>query len=88
LAYSAKKKKEKIIDPYSKLNPATNSPSASGKSKGARFVSATIAIKNITAIGVSKKKNQPLVCARTISIKFKELLKKKTGIIKSDIIIS
>ena len=46
-AYSAKKNKAKPILEYSTLKPETNSDSASGKSKGARFVSANIEIKNI-----------------------------------------
>jgi hypothetical protein len=45
--YSAKKKSAKPILEYSTLNPDTSSDSASGKSKGARFVSAKILIKNI-----------------------------------------
>jgi len=49
--YSPKKKKTNIDAPCSVMNPATNSDSASGKSKGGLFVSAKIAIKNIKAIG-------------------------------------
>lgn len=45
LLYSAKKNKAKNIDPYSILYPATNSASASGKSKGALFVSTNKIIK-------------------------------------------
>jgi hypothetical protein len=45
--YSAKKNKAKPILAYSTLNPETSSDSASGKSKGALFVSAKIDIKNI-----------------------------------------
>jgi len=45
--YSAKKNKAKPILAYSTLKPETSSDSASGKSKGARFVSANIDIKNI-----------------------------------------
>ena len=43
--YSPKKKKTNILAPCSVINPATNSDSASGKSKGGLFVSAKIAIK-------------------------------------------
>lgn len=43
-AYSPKKNKAKPIAEYSTLYPATNSASASGKSKGALFVSANIEI--------------------------------------------
>jgi hypothetical protein len=45
--YSAKKNKAKPILEYSTLNPDTSSDSASGKSNGARFVSAKIETKNI-----------------------------------------
>jgi hypothetical protein len=46
LLYSAKKKKVNPIAEYSTLKPETNSDSASGKSKGTLFVSASIEIKN------------------------------------------
>jgi len=49
--YSAKKKRANPILAYSTLKPETNSDSASGKSKGARFVSARIEIKNIKKSG-------------------------------------
>jgi len=39
-AYSPKKKKANDTEPCSVINPATYSDSASGRSKGARFVSA------------------------------------------------
>src|SRR5690606_32773573 len=51
LAYSPKKNKAKVIPEYSTLYPATNSASASGKSKGARFVSAKEQITNTSHIG-------------------------------------
>ena len=51
--YSAKKKKTKIIEECSVKNPATNSLSASGRSNGVRFVSASAEIKKIIAIGSS-----------------------------------
>jgi hypothetical protein len=49
--YSAKKNKANPIDAYSTLNPDTSSDSASGKSKGARFVSAKILTRNIKKRG-------------------------------------
>lgn len=55
LEYSAKKKKANPIAEYSTLYPATNSASASGKSKGILLVSAKIDIKNIIANGKSGK---------------------------------
>jgi hypothetical protein len=56
--YSAKKKRANPILEYSTLKPETSSDSASGKSKGALFVSAKIDIKNIknnTKNGIQKK---------------------------------
>jgi len=80
LLYSAKKNKAKVIDEYSTLNPATSSASASGKSNGARFVSASSEIKKITHIGNSGTQNQILIfCWRTISIRLKELAQIITG---------
>jgi len=45
--YSARKNNAKPILAYSTLNPDTNSLSASGKSNGARLVSAKIETRNI-----------------------------------------
>jgi hypothetical protein len=45
--YSAKKNNAKPILEYSTLKPDTSSDSASGRSNGARFVSAKIDTKNI-----------------------------------------
>jgi hypothetical protein len=49
--YSARKKRAKPILAYSTLKPETSSDSASGKSNGARFVSARIETKNIKKSG-------------------------------------
>jgi len=49
--YSAKKKRANPILAYSTLYPLTSSLSASGKSKGARLVSAKILTKNMKKIG-------------------------------------
>src|SRR5437867_2853178 len=46
LAYSARKNRENLKPLYSVWNPATSSDSASGKSNGARLVSATPQMKN------------------------------------------
>ncbi len=51
LPYSPRKNRANPIEAYSTLYPATNSASASGKSKGARLVSAKPEIKKIKAIG-------------------------------------
>lgn len=49
--YSAKKKHANGSDAYSVINPATYSDSASGRSKGLLFVSATALIINKINIG-------------------------------------
>jgi len=51
LQYSARKNIANVIAEYSTLYPATSSDSASGRSKGVRFVSASNAIKNTRANG-------------------------------------
>jgi len=80
LLYSAKKKRAKVIAEYSTLKPATNSASASGKSNGALFVSASKDIKNTTHTGNSGKQNHvPNFCCCTISIKLKELAQIEIG---------
>jgi hypothetical protein len=62
LQYSLKKNIAKLIEEYSKLYPATNSASASGKSNGVRFVSANIEIKKIIINGKNEKKFQHVIC--------------------------
>src|SRR6266404_7509814 len=56
LAYSARKNRENLKPLYSVWNPATSSDSASGKSNGARFVSAT---------PHTKKRRKPTGCQNT-----------------------
>lgn len=56
--YSAKKNKAKPILEYSTLKPDTSSDSASGRSNGARFVSANIDIKNIKNNGKNGMKKK------------------------------
>jgi hypothetical protein len=68
LLYSAKKNRAKVIAEYSTLNPATSSASASGKSKGARFVSASNEIKNTTHVGSSGKK---IMCLNFVGLQFR-----------------
>jgi len=80
LPYSPKKNSAKVILEYSTLKPATNSASASGRSKGVRFVSANIEIKKATNSGASAKINHPASCwKKTISVKLKELTIKIIG---------
>jgi hypothetical protein len=71
LAYSAKKKKTKITAACSVINPLTNSDSASAKSKGALFVSATDPIKNIINIGNKGNINHTILCVSIFIVKFK-----------------
>jgi len=79
LEYSAKKNIAKVIEAYSTLYPATISASASGKSKGARFVSAKTEMKKTTLTGNKGTTNQMLSCCLTISIRLKELAQAATG---------
>lgn len=79
LLYSPKKNIANVIDEYSTLYPATNSASASGKSKGARLVSASDEIKKISARGNNGKINQIDRCANTISVKLKDPTQSTTG---------
>lgn len=80
LLYSPKKNIAKIIAEYSTLYPATSSASASGKSKGALFVSANIDIKKIIVHGNKGNTNHPVIlCILTISVKFIDPLSKITG---------
>jgi hypothetical protein len=58
LAYSARKKKTNITAACSVIKPLTSSDSASARSKGALFVSATEPIKNIKNTGNNGKINQ------------------------------
>ena len=81
LEYSPKKKDANRKDEYSTLYPATSSASASGKSKGIRFVSAKIEIKKIIAKGNNGKINQVVKdCTNMILRKLKELTKHIKGI--------
>lgn len=80
LLYSPKKKRAKVILEYSTLYPATNSASASGKSKGARFVSANIDIKKTILQGNKGIQNQIVAfCINTISKRLKDPVNKTTG---------
>lgn len=56
LQYSAIKIKAKRLEPYSILNPETNSDSPSAKSNGVRLVSAKLVTNHITTTGNSINK--------------------------------
>jgi hypothetical protein len=76
LEYSLRKKKTKIIPLCSVKKPATSSLSASGRSKGVRFVSASLDKKKTMNTGSRGILYQTLCCALMSSIKWKEPLKK------------
>ena len=78
--YSAKKNKAKPILEYSTLKPETNSLSASGKSKGARFVSAKILIRNMRKSGNNGNKKKQNFWVITISMRFNEPTNNRTVI--------
>jgi len=63
LAYSARKKRAKGPPAYSTLKPETSSDSPSVKSKGARFVSASVEIYHIAAKGHAGTSSQIASCA-------------------------
>src|SRR5438270_10013893 len=67
LMYSARKNIANLIDAYSVWNPPTSSPSASGRSNGARLVSPTIEIAYIRNDGSSGSAYHNECCALTIS---------------------
>jgi len=79
LAYSAKKKNTKITAACSVINPLTSSDSASAKSNGALFVSATDPIKNITNTGNNGKINQITLCDSTFTLKLRLPVSKITN---------
>src|SRR5262252_11010653 len=65
------------VEPYSTMKPATNSDSASTRSNGGRFVSASAEMKNTMNIGNSGSQNQPSrpqeeFCASTMSVRRNE----------------
>lgn len=81
LAYSPKKNKAKVIAEYSTLYPDTSSASASGKSNGWRFVSASIEIQKMRNIGSNGTINQTFFWAYTIELRLKEPAQIQTLII-------
>src|SRR6478609_1143573 len=65
------------VEEYSTMKPATSSDSASTRSKGGRFVSASAEMKKMMNIGNSGSQYQPSMparvsCARTMSPRFSE----------------
>src|SRR6185437_5336712 len=83
--YSASMKSMYGVEEYSTMKPATNSDSASTRSKGGRFVSASAEMKKMTNIGNSASQCQsrnefgmpsmvpmPSRCDRTMSLRLSE----------------
>src|SRR5690349_5836301 len=71
------------VDPYSTMKPATSSDSASTRSNGGRFVSASAETKKMMNIGKSCSQYQPstpnrVSCAATISDRLRELTRNST----------
>src|SRR5215475_12402392 len=65
------------VEPYSTMKPATSSDSASTRSNGGRFVSASAETKNTTNIGKSGSQYQPSMpkrvsCAATMADRLSE----------------
>src|SRR5690606_6175875 len=75
--YSPSMNRRYGVDEYSTMKPATSSDSASTRSKGGRFVSASADTMKITNIGKSGSQYQPNIphgpsCASTIFVRFSE----------------
>src|SRR5215469_2589322 len=83
--YSPIMKRRYGVDEYSTMKPATSSDSASGRSKGGRFVSASAEMKKTMNIGNSDSQCQsrndagrpslvprPVCCDMTMSVRFSE----------------
>src|SRR4028118_1861390 len=66
LMYSARKNRANFKLEYSVWKPPTSSPSASGRSNGARLVSPTMEITKITNEGARIRPYQSSSCAATI----------------------
>ena len=74
--------------PYSTWKPPTISLSPSGKSNGARLVSAKVEMKKTMNIGNSGIKNQTRSCARTISVRFSDPAQSSTVTITKPMLTS
>src|SRR5262245_7938309 len=75
--YSPRKNSRNGVAEYSTAKPATSSDSASTRSNGGRFVSASAETKNTTNMGSSGSQNQlnmPYLpsCASTIAVRLSE----------------
>ena len=70
LVYSARNSRVNSVAEYSTLNPETSSDSLSVRSKGVRFVSASLLISNIVNAGNSGMMNQQYFCLSVIILRF------------------
>src|SRR3954470_21568935 len=71
--YSPRKNSRNGVEEYSTMKPATSSDSASSRSKGGRWVSAKVEMKNTIPIGNrTVNRNQPCACASTMAERFSE----------------
>src|ERR671936_863104 len=78
------------FEPYSTMKPATSSDSASTRSNGGRFVSASAEMKNTMNIGNRGSQYQPkmpqlVFCASTMSVRRSEPTQSSTVIITKPI---
>ena len=78
LQYSPRKKNTKIIPLCSVKNPATSSDSASGRSNGVRFVSASAEMKKIMKIGSNGTMYHTDSCASIIVVMLNEPVRRIT----------
>src|SRR5205823_12671110 len=88
--YSVSMKSMYGVEEYSTMKPATSSDSASTRSKGGRFVSASAEMKKMTNIGNSGSQNQlnspqrPF-CASTMAVRLSEPTHNRTVIMTKPI---
>src|SRR3954466_15200770 len=78
------------VEPYSTMKPATSSDSASTRSNGGRFVSASAEMKKMMNIGNSQSQYQPsrphlVFCASTMSVMRNEPTQSSTVMITKPI---
>lgn len=85
LAYSPRKNSAYVMDEYSTMKPPVISDSPSGRSNGARLVSASAEMKKITNIGNSGIANQMVCCALTMSEMLSEPTQSSTEIMTKPI---
>src|SRR6266849_10384625 len=88
--YSPSMNKRYGVEPYSTMQPATSSDSASTRSNGGRFVSASAEMKKTMNIGNSGSQYQPNMphrpsCASTILLRLSEPAHRSTVMITKPI---